>query len=113
MKQKKELLKIILLIIFVNIKTDVALVKENKIIARVDNQIISSYELKNKIKTILFFVFATTSVLIFKKIIKKIIFSNSFFCLIYLLNDGAIISPNGVKVILNISEFSASNSESL
>ena len=54
MKQKKELLKIILLIIFFNIQTDVMAITKNKIIARVDNQIISSYELKNKVKTILF-----------------------------------------------------------
>ena len=54
MRQKKELLKIILLVIFVNITTDVAAVTKNKIIARVDNQIVSSYELKNKVKTILF-----------------------------------------------------------
>ena len=37
-----------------NIKTDVFAITKNKIIASVDNQIVSSYELKNKIKTILF-----------------------------------------------------------
>ena len=54
MRLKKELLKIIFLIIFVNIKIDAVAITKNKIIASVDNQIISSYELKNKIKTILF-----------------------------------------------------------
>ena len=54
MRLKKELLKIILLIIFVNIKTDATAITKNKIIASVDNQIVSSYELKNKVKTILF-----------------------------------------------------------
>ena len=36
-----------------------------------------------------------------------------FFISIYLLKEGDLISPNGVKVILNINEFSDSNSESL
>ena len=54
MRLKKELLKIILLIIFVNLKIDAVAITKNKIIASVDNQIVSSYELKNKIKTILF-----------------------------------------------------------
>ncbi len=54
MKIKKELLKIIFLIFFVNLKTNVFAITSNKIIASVDNQIVSSYELKNKIKTILF-----------------------------------------------------------
>ena len=54
MKINKELLKIIFFIIFVNIKTNAFAITKNKIIASVDNQIVSSYELKNKIKTILF-----------------------------------------------------------
>ena len=54
MKINRELLKIIFFIIFVNIKTNAFAITKNKIIASVDNQIVSSYELKNKIKTILF-----------------------------------------------------------
>ncbi len=54
MKIKKELLKIIFLIIFINIKTNALALTKNKIVASVDNQIVSSYELKNKVKTILF-----------------------------------------------------------
>ena len=54
MKINRELLKIIFFIIFVNIKTDVFAITKNKIIASVDNQIVSSYELKNKVRTILF-----------------------------------------------------------
>ena len=54
MRLRKELLKIIFLIIFVNVKIDAVAITKNKIIASVDNQIVSSYELKNKIKTILF-----------------------------------------------------------
>ena len=54
MKINKELLKIIFFIIFVCIKTNAFAITKNKIIASVDNQIVSSYELKNKVKTILF-----------------------------------------------------------
>ena len=54
MKINRELLKIIFFVIFVNIKTNAFAITKNKIIASVDNQIVSSYELKNKIKTILF-----------------------------------------------------------
>ena len=54
MRFKKELLKIILLIIFLNIKINAVAETKNKIIASVDNQIVSSYELKNKVKTTLF-----------------------------------------------------------
>ena len=54
MRLKKELLKIILFIIFVNIKTSAFAITKNRIIASIDNQIVSSYELKNKVKTILF-----------------------------------------------------------
>lgn len=62
---------------------------------------------------ILFFVNAKESVLIFKIIIIKIILNKFFFISIYLLNEGDFIFPNGVSVILNINEFSDSNSESL
>ncbi len=54
MKISKELLKIIFFIVFINIKSNAFAITKNKIIARVDNQIVTSYELKNKIKTILF-----------------------------------------------------------
>lgn len=54
MKIKKKLLKIIFFIIFINIEASAFALTKNKIIANVDNEIISSYELKNKVKTILF-----------------------------------------------------------
>ena len=54
MKIKKKLFKIIFFIIFINIETNSFALTKNKIIANVDNRIISSYELKNKVKTILF-----------------------------------------------------------
>ncbi len=54
MRFKKELLKIILLIICLNININAVAETKNKIIASVDNQIVSSYELKNKVKTTLF-----------------------------------------------------------
>ena len=54
MEIKKNLFKIIFIIIILNIKTDSFALTKNKIIASVENQIISSYELKNKIKIILF-----------------------------------------------------------
>ena len=54
MKIKKELFKIIFFIIFINIETNSFALTKNKIIANIDNQIVSSYELKNKVKTILF-----------------------------------------------------------
>ena len=54
MKIKKKLFKIIFFIIFINIETNSFGLTKNKIIARVENQIISSYELKNKIRIILF-----------------------------------------------------------
>ena len=54
MKINKDLFKIFFFIIFVNFNTNTFAITKNKIIASVDNQIVSSYELKNKIKTILF-----------------------------------------------------------
>tara|TARA_A100001011_G_C14304159_1_gene842267 strand:- start:1240 stop:2187 length:948 start_codon:yes stop_codon:yes gene_type:complete len=54
MKIIKEVLKIIFFIFFVNINSNALALTKNKIIASVDNQIVSSYELKNKVKTILF-----------------------------------------------------------
>ena len=54
MEIKKNLFKILFIIIILNIKTDSFALTKNKIIANVENQIISSYELKNKVKTILF-----------------------------------------------------------
>ena len=54
MKIKKKLFKIIFFIIFINIETNSFALTKNKIIANIDNSIISSYELKNKVKTILF-----------------------------------------------------------
>ena len=54
MKTIKEVLKIIFFIFFVNINSNALALTKNKIIASVDNQIVSSYELKNKVKTILF-----------------------------------------------------------
>jgi len=54
MKIKKNLFKIIFFIIVINIETNSFALTKNKIIANVDNRIISSYELKNKVKTILF-----------------------------------------------------------
>jgi len=54
MKIKKKLFKIIFFIIVINIETNSFALTKNKIIANVDNRIISSYELKNKVKTILF-----------------------------------------------------------
>ena len=62
---------------------------------------------------ILFFVIAKELVSIFIKIIKNKSLNNFLFIFIYLLNEGDLISPNGVNVILNINEFSDSNSESL
>ena len=54
MKIKRELFKIIFFIILININSNVFAITKNTIIANVDNQIVSSYELKNKVKTILF-----------------------------------------------------------
>ena len=54
MKVKKNLLKILFFIIFLNIQVDSFALTKNKIIMNVENQIISSYELKNKIRIILF-----------------------------------------------------------
>ena len=54
MKIKKKLFKILFFIIFINIETNSFALTKNKIIVTVNNQIISSYELKNKVKTILF-----------------------------------------------------------
>ena len=51
----KKILKILYIIILLNIGTNSFASTKNKIIVNVENQIISSYELKNKIKTILFF----------------------------------------------------------
>ena len=54
MEIKKNLFKIIFFIILLNIETNSFALTKNKIIVSVDNQIISSYELKNKIKIMLF-----------------------------------------------------------
>ena len=54
MKIKKKLFKIIFFIIFINIETNSFALTKSEIIASVNNRIISSYELKNKVKTILF-----------------------------------------------------------
>jgi len=54
MKIKKKLFRILFFIIFINIETNSFALTKNKIIANVDSQIVSSYELKNKVKTILF-----------------------------------------------------------
>jgi len=54
MEIKKNLFKILFSIILLNIETNSFALTKNKIVARIENKIISSYELKNKIKTILF-----------------------------------------------------------
>ena len=54
MKIKKKLFKIIFFIIFISIESNSFASTKNKIIANIDSQIVSSYELKNKVKTILF-----------------------------------------------------------
>ena len=55
MELRKNLLRIIFVIILLNIGNYAFSSTKNKIILSVEDQIISSYELKNKIKTILFF----------------------------------------------------------
>ena len=54
MKIKNKLFKIIFFIIFISIESNSFASTKNKIIVNVDSQIVSSYELKNKVKTILF-----------------------------------------------------------
>ena len=54
METKKKFLKILLVTVLFNIETNSFALTKNKIIVSVENQIISSYELKNKIKTMLF-----------------------------------------------------------
>ena len=54
MEIKKNLFRILFFIIFINIETNSFALTKNKIIVSVENQIISSYELKNKVKTMLF-----------------------------------------------------------
>jgi len=55
MKIKKNLINVLLLtFFFINISNDSFAFSTNKIIVTVENQIVSSYELKNKIKTVLF-----------------------------------------------------------
>ena len=54
MEIKKNLFKILFSIILLNIETNSFALTKNKIIVSVENQIISSYELKNKVKTMLF-----------------------------------------------------------
>ena len=51
---KKRFIKIFLLTLLINFYNDSYAITTNKIIVSVENQIVSSYELKNKIKTILF-----------------------------------------------------------
>ena len=52
MKKLNFFLKIFTLLFLV--QNQISLAKENKILINVDNKIITSYELENKIKTILF-----------------------------------------------------------
>ena len=55
MKIKKKLINVLLLtFFFINISNNSFALSTNKIIVTVENQIVSSYELKNKIKTVLF-----------------------------------------------------------
>jgi len=54
MEIKKKLLKILFSVILLNIETNSFALTKNKIIVTVENQIVTSYELKNKIKTMLF-----------------------------------------------------------
>ncbi len=55
MKIKKKLINALLLtFFFINISNNSFALSTNKIIVTVENQIVSSYELKNKIKTVLF-----------------------------------------------------------
>ena len=54
MKIKNYFFKFIILVNLINLEFNAHAATENKIIGKVENQIISSYELKNKIKTILF-----------------------------------------------------------
>lgn len=55
MKFKKNLINVLLLIFFfISIFNNSFALSTNKIIVTVENQIVSSYELKNKIKTVLF-----------------------------------------------------------
>jgi len=54
MEIKKKILKILFSVILLNIETNSFALTKNEIIVTVENQIVSSYELKNKIKTILF-----------------------------------------------------------
>jgi len=54
MEIKKKILKILFFVILLNIETNSFALTKNEIIVTVENQIVSSYELKNKIKTILF-----------------------------------------------------------
>ena len=54
MELKNFIFKFFFIIIFINIESNSFALTKNKIIASVEDQIISSYELKNEIKTILF-----------------------------------------------------------
>ncbi len=54
MELKNFIFKFFFIIIFINIESNSFALTKNKIIANVEDQIISSYELKNEIKTILF-----------------------------------------------------------
>ena len=54
MEIKKNLFKILFSIILLNIETNSFALTKNEIIVTVENQIVSSYELKNKIKMMLF-----------------------------------------------------------
>ena len=54
MEIKKNLFKILFFVILINIENNSFALTKNKIIVSVGDQIITSYELKNKVKTILF-----------------------------------------------------------
>ncbi len=54
MEIKEYFLKFLIVLFLLNFETSSFASTKNKIIVRIENQIISSYELKNKIKTILF-----------------------------------------------------------
>jgi len=54
MKKNKIFFIITTFLLFLTIEVNLIAASKNKIVARVENQIISSYELKNKIKIILF-----------------------------------------------------------
>ncbi len=54
MKIKRFFVKILILLMLINVENNLEASSQNKIIVKVENQIISSYELRNKIKITLF-----------------------------------------------------------